>query len=317
MKSLYYQARHWFLLNKLTHRFFEKRMRPFILCYHRIETEEFKAQVRYLAKRFGIVPLDELVQRITHGNFTPCCALTLDDCIREDVMKSLEVVLSEQVPMTYYLPLEYARQEKSMWINIIIEILRQKDRVIFLGKERAAATPAQKRKLKTEIHDYLIIQKLQTGDMEHWVSCWLRENGLDESTIPNHIEVIGFQEVKDFSRMAGIQFESHTSTHPFLYLQTENEIEAEFLNSQKALEEITGQPVTSLCYPYGSNKIIGKEAHAIAPKYYTNATSFVYGICKPGTDNFRLPRIGVYPGDGIEALAGKIYHYQNLNLIRK
>lgn len=91
----------------------------------------------------------------------------------------------------------------------------------------------------------------------------------------------------------------------------------ELTESKRMIEAITGETVTSRCYPYGSSDIIGPNAPKAARVLYSNATTLINGVCGLDTDLFFLSRIGIYVGDGIKELAGKIYHFQNLQTWRE
>jgi peptidoglycan/xylan/chitin deacetylase (PgdA/CDA1 family) len=63
------------------------------------------------------------------------------------------------------------------------------------------------------------------------------------------LECLTWDEVSDL-HSAGIQFGSHTVTHPQLHDVTDGELETELRDSKKTIEERLGTRVTSFAYPY-------------------------------------------------------------------
>src|SRR5207247_357146 len=50
---------------------------------------------------------------------------------------------------------------------------------------------------------------------------------------------------------AGIEFGSHTVSHPMMAHLTDAQRAVELLESKRVIEEMTGHPCDSFCYPYG------------------------------------------------------------------
>lgn len=316
MKRLYYLIRSLGFLNFATQTLLKKSLRPFILCYHQIDTNEFRDHIRALKRRFEIVDLEKFTQNLKASKQKLYCAITLDDCIREDVQKSAAVAIEEGVPIVYYLPLRYSEGKKSIWPNIIKEVIQRRNKITFQGKEYSVHSNSQKVKLREDIINHFLDLKKQTIELEELVEKWMANNDFTSGDLPGSIEVIGIEEISELAQNENIYVESHMNSHPFLNLMSEAEIESEFEDSKRDIEKYTRKPVRSLCYPYGSAEVIGDAAPALAPKYYRDATTLIQGVCSRKTDVHYMPRIGIYPGDGVRALFGKIYHYQNMCLLR-
>ena len=88
----------------------------------------------------------------------------------------------------------------------------------------------------------------------------------------------------------GVEFGSHTLTHPFLTKITRQQAEKEIIDSRKIIEDKTGKEVKFFCYPYGDYnseiiEIVEKSGYKAA---VTNRKKNMK-ITK-----FTLPRIGIY-----------------------
>ncbi len=62
--------------------------------------------------------------------------------------------------------------------------------------------------------------------------------------------LLSWEQILELSQK-GIQFGSHSTTHPDLRKCTAKELEAEVSGSKRMLEDKLGKPVDYFCYPYG------------------------------------------------------------------
>ncbi len=100
---------------------------------------------------------------------------------------------------------------------------------------------------------------------------------------------LNWKEIIEMSKN-GVEFGSHTLTHPFLTKITRQQAEKEIIDSRKIVEDKTGKEVKFFCYPYGdyNSEIIeivekgGYKAAVVNRKKNMKITKFT------------LPRIGIY-----------------------
>ena len=95
---------------------------------------------------------------------------------------------------------------------------------------------------------------------------------------------------------AGNEVGAHTLDHPCLTDLSLDTARHQISASRKALQDQTGEPVTTFAYPYGcfseSLRDLVKEAG------FTNATTTVRRRARPDNDPFLLPRKIVRDSDG-------------------
>lgn len=100
---------------------------------------------------------------------------------------------------------------------------------------------------------------------------------------------------------AGIRFESHSYSHHDLTGLDDQECERDLRASRELLESLLGRPVTFLAYPRGRHNARVRRAAERAGftcAFTLPETSEAYGP-------YSVPRVGVYPGNGVAALALK------------
>lgn len=316
MKKLYYLLRHYFFLNKLSFSI-PGLIKPFILCYHQIDEAEFEAQLTELSKKFQIVSLAEFLNKRNNKEFGNYCAITLDDCLVEDVEKASRVCKKLNAPITYFLPVRFSKNNEtlpSMWLQ---KLIQQRNEIVLNG-EKYTLTPSNYNKVKSLLFSKFNPAELRIEDYHNKMVDLYKENNITEADIikPAY-KVLGEEGVKKYCADNLFNFQSHTYNHQSLGLCTKEEIIEEFSKSKEELEVITQREIFAICYPYGSGEVIGDKVFDIAADYYKCGLTLIPGVCDKNADVFRLPRIGIYPGDNLIAFWGKIYHYMQMAYIRK
>lgn len=105
-----------------------------------------------------------------------------------------------------------------------------------------------------------------------------------------HQALLDWNQIKEMSR-AGIEFGSHTRTHPHLTTTPNREAEEELVSSKRDIEDAIGRPVDTFAYPYGSYDDRIKE---LARMHFTLACSTSLDFVHSGSDLFALERLDMY-----------------------
>lgn len=110
-------------------------------------------------------------------------------------------------------------------------------------------------------------------------------------------------EVKEISD-AGMEIGSHSVNHLDLTTLSISKVNKEVVSSKAILEEITGKPIISFCYPAGKHDdIVGK---AVSEAGYLTATTTKSGISSTSEEKILLSRLRINPSDSITSFANKI-----------
>ncbi|MGH2572456.1 MAG: polysaccharide deacetylase family protein [Actinomycetota bacterium] len=100
---------------------------------------------------------------------------------------------------------------------------------------------------------------------------------------------------------AGVQFGSHSYAHHDLTSLSEEQCEHDLRRSREVLEDLLGASVTYLAYPRGLHSEPVRRAAARA--------GFTHGFALPESRQpvgpYSVPRVGIYPTDGVLALRVK------------
>jgi len=111
--------------------------------------------------------------------------------------------------------------------------------------------------------------------------------------VTNDMDKPGFLSRDEMTEMAaaGMNFGSHSLSHPDLTRLFRYQAEQEIYGSKKILEEAVGTTVTDFCYPGGIND---REIETIvANSGYATATTVISDVVSGKTDPLRLNRLNI------------------------
>jgi peptidoglycan/xylan/chitin deacetylase (PgdA/CDA1 family) len=124
-----------------------------------------------------------------------------------------------------------------------------------------------------------------------------RRSEWDALPLQQHLSKSQIREISDHGHEIG----SHTMTHADLTMLPTDDLERELRDSKAALEDITGKPVVSLSFPFGSwNRRVWETAQSIGYAFAAGYRS--EGRIEKGI----LPVHGVYSFDTVQDIIDKI-----------
>ena len=123
------------------------------------------------------------------------------------------------------------------------------------------------------------------------------------------IDCLSWNEVRELHR-AGMQFGSHTVTHPVLKQVSHSELETEVGRSKQTIEQELGAAVTSFAYPYAfpeeDREFTGRLRGALENAGYQNGVSTVIGSTHAPEDKFFMKRLPANSWDDPALLEAKL-----------
>jgi peptidoglycan/xylan/chitin deacetylase (PgdA/CDA1 family) len=123
------------------------------------------------------------------------------------------------------------------------------------------------------------------------------------------IECMTWDEVREL-RKAGIEFGSHTVTHPKLVELNWNDVERELRESKTVMETQLGARVTAFAYPFAfpqtKTRFVQKFGDALVEHGYRCCLTTEVGRVRPGDNVYRLKRLPVNTEDDIDLFRAKL-----------
>ncbi len=105
-------------------------------------------------------------------------------------------------------------------------------------------------------------------------------------------------------RAQGIQIGSHTVNHVKLATVSEAQQRQELKDSKLALEDVLGEEIRHLCYPFGSFDLC--TAQAACSLHYATAVTCLRGAAGPADHPLVLPRKAISFGDNLVGFFWKL-----------
>jgi len=116
-----------------------------------------------------------------------------------------------------------------------------------------------------------------------------RRLGAEPDWTDGYQRTLSEAELCDLAGLPGIAIGSHASTHRSLPTLDDRELEQELRGGRTFLEDLVGQPVDLLAYPFGHHDERVRRAAVVAG--FRAGFTFLNGRCEHGQDRFRLPRL--------------------------
>lgn len=296
--------------------------KPIVICYHRISKEKIQEHLSWFKQNYSLMQLNDLLDKSINSKQKkkydfPALSITMDDCYENDFTNMINTTLKEQVHCTYFVPLSYVQENKSFWslriIHSINNLILPYMLILDNGESKVLNNEFQKQEFIKEFIFELQENNIQTIEIENKVSNFLKKNEF----VDKADKIINLNTIKEHGKNPFVCFQSHTLTHPKLYLCNEEELENEFIGSKQALNQFDfGYKQETICYPYGSYKLIG-NSYKMAGNTYNYGLTLVPGVVIENTNRLLIPRIGIYENDTIYSIELKFLKAQLLNNLKK
>lgn len=304
------------------------RRRAVILMYHRVvgpETrlpdyspngmavtpEQFARQMRFIASRYRVVPLSELVanlQQPKHRFVPNLCAITFDDGWRDVYVHALPVLRQHALPATVFLTTNFVDRQTWFWEertkyalahiwSMLKTHVQARDRAVLQEVDALVERlelPGIRAVNLDDLPQYLgqVVRRMQEWghpDRTQWMSRieWiLRREPFVEPRL-----FLGWDEIREMAGH-GIEFGNHTMTHRNLATLPDNEVTAELQGAAERIQISLGYPVANIAYPYG--KHIEATKNIVRGLGAGSACTTRLGLVRPGDDVYALNRINVH-----------------------
>ena len=196
---------------------FIQKKRITILCYHNISPILFTDHIMFMMRHYSIISLRQFIEALRTNRLTTLpkksVIITFDDGVMENY-NLLPVIKKYCVPMTIFLVTDVVGTHKHYWFKEVQE--KYKDSLKALDDEERL-DGLEKTGFRDE-REYETRQSL------------------------SHSEILEMKE-------AGVDFQSHTHTHPILPRCTSNKVRDEFTRSRNFIESINS--CYAIAYPNG------------------------------------------------------------------
>lgn len=270
--------------------------RLFILAYHRVLSkiddfafdegvisvtpDVFEEEIRFCKKYFTVINFKVLKEYVENKAALPPNPLiiTFDDGYRDNFECAFPILKKYNLPATIFLTVDYINTDKFFWW----------DEVCFYMKKSGYN---KKEEMNKMLHSLKIIpNKERTEKIEELKN----RTGIDISDLNMDRQILNWGEVKEMSN-EGIEFGSHTMTHPVLsQIEDKNELSFELEKSKEILENKINKRTIAFSYPVGGTDAFNESIkEKIKKTGYDFAVTYIEGVnnFNNGMDNYALKRL--------------------------
>ena len=279
------------------HRVFDTNEQP--IYQLGIQRDVFRRQLEDLQRFFHIVPLPEALSAAAAGSHgEDLAAITFDDGYRDNYVWAFTVLRELGIPATIFLVAGLIGSKERLWYDQI-RVLVERAHAPYLdlpaslggGRLELGSAPQARRR---SFHSLIDRLKACEDSARRDAVRELSERHADLLDLPDERDVLMSWEEARAMEEAGIQFGSHTLTHPLLTkISNEAVLLRELSESRKLLEERLRSPLPILAYPGGA--FSPQVARAAGECGYRWALANAPGPLGPATDPLSVPRRGVGP----------------------
>jgi peptidoglycan/xylan/chitin deacetylase (PgdA/CDA1 family) len=259
-----------------------------------VRASRFARQVRYVARRYRVVRLDELHDEEAAARRRRA-VITIDDGYRNIRQVAHPILKARSLPATLFVPTDFVLGGQGMWwdrLRVMLATTRHSTLACSLGgsdhvlpirtaAERLAAVQA----LNGEIRN---APPARREEMLAALAARLGVSGRDCGAFG---EPLAATDLRDMHR-DGMALGSHGTSHAsFLHLSADD-LDRELAASKNMLERLTRQRVEWLAYPHGD--FSPAVADAARRAGYRGAVTTVEALVDTRRNPYALTRIGVH-----------------------
>ncbi len=252
-----------------------------------VTPEELEWLCELFMKNFQVQRLDTAWRELSEGRISdkPRLAVTFDDGQLDNYLYAVPVLDRMGVAATFFIPIEAVEESRPLWHDRMaraIKALSGKEGGAPLLRELGLSFPLPGEFVKAGVGN---AKEWDHRKRNEWME---RASAVCEAVDPDWDGMMSWEQVRSLSNR-GHEIGCHSYHHHILDQCDGPELDKEIVEAKKILEEITGKPVVSYCYPNGNcNQPV---LDVIRRAGYSQAVTTKWGINQAGCDPMTLRRL--------------------------
>lgn len=244
-----------------------------------LPSRNFEQQVRALRRRYPVVPLRDLLDRLDRGeSLEKRIVLTFDDGYRNNLTAAHPILARYSLPYAVFLSTGYVGRDAWLPLNELYGLWHFGK----IDRSKMAGMRARIRSRTSAAADVLREIPAQLDASER--------NSAGES-----FAMLSWEQVC-YLVAQGVEIGSHTHTHCNLAGESRERQAEELRASRERIQQETGQTPTVFAYPFGRAENWSPETRRnVIQAGYRCAILAHGGLVAPGQDVFSLPRVACKP----------------------
>lgn len=261
----------------------------------------FEKMLEFIGRRYRVVKMDDFLDlgRSHVRSSKPPCLITFDDGWRDNYTTAFPLLKKHGLPAVIFLVTGLVEEGGVFWVEQLIHEWRDPDR----------------RKEMQEQFEMLTGASISGSDIEPMIEYFKHMQAKDRrealaKIVPDAAVKLGkmdgdamltWDQVLVMYK-GGVEFESHTATHPLLVYEDDQSVEYELRACKQALEKKLNRKVRAFAYPNGTWD--ERVRNAVEKAGYECAFTTERGVHRFGGDPYAMRRVLLHEGN-ITGLDGK------------
>ncbi len=285
-----------------------------------VDQEMFAWQMRYLAKHFCCLRLEEAVDLLRRGRPLPryAAVVTFDDGFRNNLLYAYPVLRRFGVPATIFLTTGHiGRGTQLLWTERVGRLLRaaKLPQRLTIAADPAPLTLSFQTPAERDEAARDVVKRLKSmpsdqrdrvvGELEHQLD---RANRGHVAGEPNRdrYTFLTWGEARELAR-GGMTIGSHTVEHPIMSSLDDDRRICEVVDSKREIERHVGTPCTLFSYPNGTADDFDDRDKANLQKAgYVAAVTQIAGANDERSDLYGLRRLNIGRGHGRQLFVAQV-----------
>lgn len=233
-----------------------------VFTYHRVNdnrdpffpalpTQMFERQMQYVARHYVVLPVEDLVERMTRGSVPRnAVAITFDDGYRDNLTHAAPILARYHLPATVFLATGFIATGEVPWYDRLATAfqLSTRSHVILPSGEDLPMESVAARVVALGRSQAFFKARPETAFREELEAFLDRLGGTDRPSAKN--AMLSWDDVHAL-RGLGFRIGAHTVSHPILSRLSLDRARAEIVDSQKAIRAACGVTARAFAYPNG------------------------------------------------------------------
>ena len=237
----------------------------------------FRRHLRFLRRRYQVVPLSRLLEKLASGErLNKEIVLTFDDGYRNNYLHAAPLLRQYGMSAAAFLTTDYIGTSQWLPLNDLYMLWAA-------GEFSNPEVQAKRERIRLSPME-------ETSDLVAEVRA--RSARLNRAPAADSFDMMSWDEVRQLAA-DGMEIGSHSCSHISTSAENEDVQRRELQVSRQSIEAQLGMPCRLFAYPYGRPPYIDhKSARLVRECGYSCAVTTEYGLVSPSTDPFRIPRAG-------------------------
>ena len=265
--------------------------------WHHVDVADFEKQIRWVARHFRILPIDEALSRLQAGTRERLAAITFDDGYLNNRTTALPVLRAIGAPATVYLATGLVDRGGLLWTVRLEAAIRLTGHArldlssLGLGERRLGDNASR----KATAADAVRALKRLGPDQRHAVlPGLLDQTGVPEPRVLEPFRMLDWDGVAAMVDEGLMSFGAHTVNHEILSTLDDARLQAEISDSIAALQGRVERVSSTFAYPNGTRADFDERAvRILRDSTVTAALTTIEGLNDRDSDRFALKRLVV------------------------